>query len=201
MNTQRDALRFLSRSIFFCCVFSFSVRASSNPAPTNQSFSDANWMSIEGINAVLIRAAVVDGSGNLYIGGNFHTTGDGFATNIAKWNGNRWSALGSGISGGNLKPIGACYALAVSGSDLYVGGHFTRAGGTQAYHIAKWNGTNWSALGTGVSDSVYALAVSGSNLYAGGNFTTAGGMPARRIAKWDGSSWSALGSGIGGGFP
>src|SRR6185436_16075275 len=112
-------------------------------APT---FSDANWISsIPGLNGQ-VTAAVVDGAGNLYIGGTFTIGGDVFATNIAKWNGSRWSALGSGISGGDLKPIGAPYALAVSGSDLYVGGHFTRAGGTPAHHIAKWNGTNWSAL-------------------------------------------------------
>src|SRR6185503_12153090 len=78
----------------------------------------------------------------------------------------------------------------------YVGGWFRRAGGTPANYIAKWNGTNWSALGSGMNWSVYALAVSGSNLYAGGIFTTAGGTPANYIAKWDGNSWSALGSGM-----
>ncbi len=63
--------------------------------------------------------------------------------------------------------------------------------------IARWDGTSWSALGTGMNDIVYALAFDASgNLYAGGQFTTAGGVAANRIAKWDGTSWSALGTGM-----
>jgi len=90
------------------------------------------------------------------------------------------------------------YALAVSGSDLYAGGFFTAAGGTPATNIAKWNGSSWSALGSGMNRYVHALAVSGSDLYAGGQFTNAGGTVANYIAKWNGSSWSALGSGMNG---
>src|SRR5206468_3010042 len=62
----------------------------------------------------------------------------------------------------------------------------------------KWNGSSWSALGSGMDSTVFALAVSGSNVYAGGVFTTAGGGAAHYIAKWNGSSWSALGSGLNG---
>jgi hypothetical protein len=86
----------------------------------------------------------------------------------------------------------------VSGSDVYAAGPFDTAGGNPATNIAKWNGSSWSALGSGVNGEVYVLAVSGTDLYAGGWFTMAGGSPANYIAKWNGSSWSALGSGIGG---
>jgi hypothetical protein len=90
------------------------------------------------------------------------------------------------------------FALAVSGSTLYAGGAFTTAGGSAATNIAQWNGSSWSALGSGTSryGYVFALAVSGSTLYAGGEFTTAGGSAANYIAQWNGSSWSALGSGV-----
>ena len=43
------------------------------------------------------------------------------------------------------------YALAVSGTDLYAGGYFTTAGGVAANYIAKWNGSAWSALGSGMN--------------------------------------------------
>jgi hypothetical protein len=99
---------------------------------------------------------------------------------------------------------GGVQALAVSGTTLYAGGGFTNAGGVKANYIAKWNGSAWSALGSGMGGDyalVRALAVSGTNLYAGGQFGTAGGVTANNIAKWDGSAWSALGSGMGGDSP
>jgi hypothetical protein len=113
-------------------------------------------------------------------------------TNIAKWDGTSWTALGSGLGG--VFPY--VIALAVSGSDLYAGGVFTTAGSNNVNYIAKWDGTNWTALGSGMNSTVYSLAVSGGDLYAGGLFTTAGRIAATNIAKWDGNSWSALGSGM-----
>jgi hypothetical protein len=86
-----------------------------------------------------------------------------------------------------------------SGS-LYIGGSFTVVGDVVANYIAKWNGSSWSALGSGLNSIVYALAVSGSDVYAGGLFTTAGGSAATNIAKWNGSSWSALGTGMDGAY-
>jgi hypothetical protein len=88
----------------------------------------------------------------------------------------------------------------VSGTDLYAGGAFLLADGVaNTAYVAKWNGTAWSALGTGMNSTVYALVMSGTTLYAGGAFTTTVGGVANalpRIAKWNGSAWSALGTGM-----
>ncbi len=113
------------------------------------------------------------------------------------------------------------YALAVyddgSGPALYVGGSFATAGGVVVNHVARWDGTAWSALsgpwGTGIGglyQTVYALMVyddgSGPALYAGGDFLLVGGLPSSRIAAWwcsrplfadgfesgDTSAWSAV---------
>ena len=87
----------------------------------------------------------------------------------------------------------------MSGTNLFtLGGYFTTAGGMPANYIAKWDGSAWSALGSGMNGVVYALAVSGTDLYAGGYFTSAGGVAATNIASWNGSAWSALGSGMNG---
>ena len=144
-----------------------------------------------------VSALGVSGS-DLYVGGSFTRVGDTPANAIAKWDGSTWSALGSGLGYGTFPP--RVHALAVSGSDLYVGGFFTTAGGSGANYIAKWNGSGWSALGSGLDAYVYTLAVSGSDLYVGGQFKTAGGTGANYIAKWNGSAWSALGRGLGGGL-
>ena len=167
------------------------------PVRIDPTFSDANWISMGGglVGADDdVSATVVDASGNLYIGGAFKVVGDLVAKGVAKWDGNNWSALGSGMSG-------VVWALAVLGSNVYAGGYFTAAGDSAANHIAKWDGNNWSALGSGILGTggevveVMALAVFGSNLYVGGRFAMAGGAAAMSIAKWDGNNWSAVGSG------
>ena len=145
-----------------------------------------------------VYALAVSG-GDLYAGGDFTTAGGVNANCIAKWNGSSWSPLGSGVgfpSGYSDHP--SVHALAVSGSDLYAGGFFTTAGGVNANYIAKWNGSSWAPLGSGMDHSVFSLAVSGGDLYAGGVFATSGDVNTTGIAKWNGSSWSPLGSGVGG---
>lgn len=159
-----------------------------------------------------VKALAVSGT-DIYAAGNFTTAGGVPAQSIAKWDGLAWSALGTGVRleyetmipfPQNVSDPGTICALAVSGSDVYAGGLFTSAGGVPANSIAKWNGSGWSALGSGMSSYlieltyVYALAVNGADLYAGGAFISAGGLPASNIAKWDGSAWSALGSGLDG---
>jgi hypothetical protein len=61
-----------------------------------------------------------------------------------------------------------------------------------ANRIAKWNGTTWSALGTGLSAEARTLANMGSTIYAGGDFLTAGGLSAPYLAAWDGANWAAV---------
>ena len=109
-----------------------------------------------------------------------------------------WSALGTGVSG----PSAQVNAIAISGSNVYVGGWFSSAGTCMSgcKNIAKWNGSTWSALGTGMDNNVSVIAISGSTIYAGGSFYSAGTCTSgcKRIAKWNGSTWSALGTGMNG---
>ena len=144
-----------------------------------------------------------DGGGAaLYAGGWFATVGGVMTNAIAQWDGASWTPLGSGIThfGGNA----AVWALTAfddgSGSALYAGGFFSSAGGAAADNIARWDGSSWTPLGSGVNRDVLALVAfddgGGAALYAGGLFSTAGSMAANRIAKWDGSSWTPLGGGL-----
>ncbi len=135
---------------------------------------------------------------DVIVGGNFPYAGGRPARSIAKWDGVEWSALGAGI--GTAFGQGSVYALEVfddgNGAALYAGGSFTIAGSISANSIAKWNGTEWSALEAGIPGVVNALVVfddgSGPALFAAGHFRAAGSIAAFNIAKWDGSQWSAL---------
>jgi hypothetical protein len=176
--------------------------AGGSPANWIAKWDGNSWSALgSGMNGSV--SALAASGVDLYAGGGFTTAGGIPANYIAKWNGINWSPLGTGMGGGFLPsspPI--VNALTISGTDLYAGGGFTTAGGISASNVAKWNGSGWSALGSGVNSNVLALAISGSDLYAGGVFTTAGGSSANYIAKWNGSTWSALGSGMAGGsFP
>ncbi|MBX7206724.1 MAG: hypothetical protein K1X78_00315 [Verrucomicrobiaceae bacterium] len=136
--------------------------------------------------------------GELYAGGSFGTAGDVGANNVAKWDGSTWSALVAGIGHRAVGLYPSVSALVMNGVDLYVGGTFTTVGGVNASHVAKWNGSKWSPLGSGVNFIVNALAANGPDLYAGGWFTTAGGESANYVARWNGTAWSPLGSGLSG---
>jgi hypothetical protein len=156
-------------------------------------WNGTNWSALgSGVNGQ-VRALAASGS-LVYVAGEFTTAGGSAATNIAQWSGTNWSPLGCGIGCGYN--YGEVFALAVLGSNVYAGGWFTTAGGSNAHYVAKWDGYDWSALGSGMDLPVDGLMVLGSELYAGGLFTTAGDNPASHIARWDGSNWSALGSGM-----
>lgn len=161
------------------------------PVRIDPTFSDENWFSMGGFSGAdyHVNAAVVDEEGNVYIGGGFTVVGDVAASRIAKWDGNHWSALGSGLNG-------SVNALALLGTTLIAGGSFSGADGAPANGIAMWNGTTWAAIGSGVNGPIHALAASDNVLYVGGEFTIAGGVDANSIAKWDGHNWSALGAGM-----
>jgi len=184
-------------------------------------FDGTNWSAVGGVQGALngmVRAAAV-GSAGVYVGGDFTNVVDNGAVvdaadYVARWDGSNWHGLGSdGAGHGSLH--NTVYAIAVSGSDVYVGGCFANVTDSsgflfQAGYIAKFNGTNWSALGSNglggpaLNNCVYAIAVDGSgNVYAGGAFTnvTNAGAPlpaADYVAKFDGTNWSALGAGNGG---
>ena len=148
------------------------------------------------INAI---AAVPGTQDNFYIAGYFSGVGGvPYTTGIAKWNGSQWTALGTGIEGDGSY----ISALAIdSTGNLYAGGYFSSAGGVpNTKNLAKWDGSQWTALSTGIEgDESYisALAMdSTGNLYAGGVFDSAGGVAnTKNLAKWGGSQWTALGTG------
>ena len=137
----------------------------------------------------------------IYAGGRFRIGAGINATNVARWNGTSWSGLAEGIRTSDQSTSGGIVrALLVTEKGLFAGGsNFRLAGKTNAINIARWDGSNWWALGDGVNSSggVYALSLNGADLYVAGFFGSVGnGLLANAIARWDGTNWSALGSGL-----
>jgi len=165
-----------------------------------------------------------DGNGKaLYVGGAFSGGGIGRVTAsslasrqgyVAKWDEPDWSVLSNGLNS-------EVQALVVhddgAGTALYAGGSFTPPKGPQDSNesmfasraVAKFDGTTWSSLGSGIDcvgiqcvATVHALTVfdeDGANpnpprLFAGGDFAMAGGSTANYVARWDGVGWSAVGT-------
>jgi uncharacterized repeat protein (TIGR01451 family) len=172
-------------------------------------WNGSSWSTIGSATPVITRPVLlwVPETSTLYAGG---------LNAIRSWNGTSWSLLDS-----TNQPLRYIKALAWdnTNSELYAGGqcdlydHDNNINTAEitipTSCIAKWNGTIWSALGTGIKDKsegsgydptyVYDLFWDNANseLYVAGNFIEANdGTTLNHIAKWDTTNgWSALGAG------
>ena len=170
------------------------------------------WSPLEGdadgyVFAIAASSHGPGGVPELYAGGIQHVAGSAFTGNLGRWDGTGWSSPGGGLTSSNSVEVDALFITDFGpgpGSFLYAGGYFEVAGAVPAWNIARWDGSSWAALGSGVGGQVRTMTMfddgSGPALYVGGYFSTAGGIPAEGVAKWDGLNWSALGSGISGGY-
>ncbi len=107
-----------------------------------------------------------------------------------------WKA--SFVDGVSSGPYAATIrAIAAAGTDLYVGGTFSQAGGIPANNIARWSTTShqWDALNGGINGTIYTIVPHGAYIYVGGSFNDINGVPAYSLARWDtvARAWSLVG--------
>ncbi len=159
------------------------------------SMATANNLGLPKVVTGQIYAAITDGTGGWFIGGQFTTIGSTTKNNLA-----HILANGTVDASWNPNPDGNVVALAIYGTNLYVGGYYSSIGGQTRYNIAKI-----STMGTGAADATWAadtnpgggvttLAISGNgtDLYAGGSFNTIGGTSRNRIAKISAANTGAV---------
>lgn len=123
--------------------------------------------------------------------GSDHGTFVGSTSACNRYTGSAWVAVaGQGL-------VGEVRALVPSGDDIVVGGAFLPTSTLPLQHIARWNGTTFAALGTGMTGTSVDALLRRSNgeVVAGGLFSAADGTSANNIARWNGSSWSTFGTG------
>jgi hypothetical protein len=161
------------------------------PASNIAKWDGSSWSALgSGMNNDVYALAVYgDGeSSALYAGGKFIIAGGVAAARVARWNGSSWAPLGSGMGGQGSTVEALVVHDDGGGRALFAGGCFPTAGGVAVNHIAKWNGSSWAALGSGMNGTVYALAAHedgvGPALYVGGYYTLAGNAGDSYLAKW-----------------
>lgn len=153
-----------------------------------------------GLNAPVATLAIAP-NGDLYVGGLFsNASGIAAADFIAVWavGASAFAAVGTPVSG--AAAITVVSALLFDGTGrLYIGGSFSNwANIAAADNIVSWDGTNYSALGSGLDAGVTSLALGlgGIAVYVGGEFSVSGATPLANVALWTGSVFEALGDGL-----
>jgi hypothetical protein len=138
----------------------------------------------------------------LLAGGAFGLAGTIAANNLARWNGQSWSACSDLpiVGPDELNYYGSALVSAVApfAGGFAVGGSFhldTDEG--PALNVALWNGASWRPLGPGLSstwfqETVNALIEYQGDLVAGGDFAE---FPpfVEGAARWDGQAWRPMG--------
>ncbi|MFK7970130.1 MAG: T9SS type A sorting domain-containing protein [Bacteroidia bacterium] len=124
----------------------------------------------------------------LAVGGSFEISGSQY---LALWDGTTWS----GIPG---SPNNEVKEMVTYNNDLVIfGPAIDSVGNTAIRHIARWDGTNWHAMGMAASDFVDLrdMHVYNGELYITGPtgfYTVGGGMTFDGMAKWNGTQWYIL---------
>ncbi len=168
---------------------------------------DANsWSAITPQNDGIVgtvSSIVKSADGGLYVGsGATDMAGIDEADFLARYDltNHGWSAAGAVPINNRVR------GLYADGSDVYVVGDFTNAGGIgTADKIAKWDGAQWSALGDDGSGggffgeaqavSLYSVLVADGKVFVGGNFLNADAKPlVDVIAGFRGNTWTNVGT-------
>jgi trimeric autotransporter adhesin len=172
-------------------------------------FDGQSWVSAIDFVQYLVFGTVRDllvadlGAGpRLYAGGSF--TFHDVPINLAVFDGLTWSAVGGGIHGSGT----GVHAMELFDGDgdgqeeLYVGGQFSLAGAVGVANLARWDGNQWSSVGSGANATVRALEAadlgSGERLFVAGDFTLINALTVSRVAGYDGISFFGLGAGLNG---
>ena len=103
--------------------------------------------------------------------------------------------FGNGIQNGEVR------CLQEYNGELYVGGNFTTVDSTiNAKRIARWDGSQWHAIGIGANGGfitgIRAMTIFNGELIVGGMFGSIDGFPANSVCSFNSTQWDSLGSGV-----
>jgi hypothetical protein len=123
-----------------------------------------------------------------------------YTKHVVQWNGAIWKSIGAvgAADGIGIYPM-ATYREAQR-DYLVLAGVFEQISGVQAHDMARWDGVNWSRMGTPPSVP-FAMCVfddgSGPSLHIGFDSTSPNaGVASGGIARWTGAGWVSVGGGV-----
>ena len=91
-----------------------------------------------------------------------------------------WMPLGGGTD------ASVTTLLKLTNGDLLVAGAFTQAGGANRMHVARWDGSTYQQLGSGVDGTVECAIEQAGIIMLGGSFQNS----TNDVALWSGSTWT-----------
>jgi hypothetical protein len=200
MNNNNNALN-ENYSITDICTDGVNIYAVSSVCGRDDhvaEFSSYNWDTLPSLLSVnmknlMIYSICTDRSGNLYAAGALCDSSN--KSCIVKWDTGASAWLEMPVSLQNYTLNGDVYSVCADGSgNVYASGSACDTGG---YNVIKFDGVNWSWLGSG-SNALNANGYISSlctdahgHVYAAGDFTNENGN--EYVAVWDGTRWSELG--------
>jgi len=144
---------------------------------------------------------------HIFVTGSFTYAGNKTVNGITYWNGSEWINFGTGLK--FIDGTGGMGAkLKVINNELYLCGVFDSIAGIPVNGIAKYNGTNWSAVHDfpiiptwqGGMNRIHDIELYKNELYVCGIFDNLPIGTIFNIVKWDGNNWVSVGNGIRGTF-
>lgn len=167
----------------------FFTKASGIKAAEIAVWNGAKWDSLgSGTGTGTHIGTITKFNNQIYSVGEFQHTAISY---LARWNGVQWDTITKANGVNAIKAIG---------NFLYVVGVFDSIAGIPASDIAKWDGTNWSAIDSThwQPAAIYNITSYKGDIYVTGNFSNYNNT-IHQIARWDGIKWQAVGGGFQGG--
>jgi hypothetical protein len=165
------------------------------PASSIARWNGTSWSALgAGVNSVVYTLANLS-NGNIVAGGSFSAAGGEQVSSLARFDptSSTWSAIVFGTSSTNIEVRAL---LALENGDVLAGGTFSHAGATRVNRIARWNGTAWSPLGSGLDVPINSIAaLPNGNIVVGCDRLPVGPF-VYPVALWNGTTWSTLGVGM-----
>ena len=159
-----------------------------NIAEWRNGIAGFSWLNMNGgVNGPVY--AMILFNGDLYVGGHFTIAGNKNVTNIARWDGIEWHAVGY------LPDV--VYDLEIHNNELIAGGAFAAPASLGIARVARWDGSVWNYVGNNfINDTVFDVLSAKGDLYVAGAFTGTEMGSVLHVAKLENGLWSSMGNDI-----